>query len=265
MLFEDSGMYRPQSPGRHRRAGGGVRPAGRGRRPPEQPKPEYEPGRQGPWSLYQGAAGRRLGASSGVASGAPGAHLFRAGPNGPRSAEYDTHPKGQSYAETLIREEHNRVEGHYWLALNLCGQADVGGKLLGRKLLPRIMEELQTAIALDAAYDQAGAHRVLGCCSSLRGPRLAPVRGRYAKIPATPPGGGAFVPGHQHQPSLPGPNPVSASMRPAWQQQDSSSTQIHPRGRQTPGPGGGPARGPAPAGGNQGWGSPVSNDYYLSF
>ena len=70
--------------------------------------------------------------------------------------------KGQSYAETLIREEPNRVEGHYWLAMNLCGQADVGGKLLGRKLLPRILEELQRAIALDAAYDQAGAHRVLG-------------------------------------------------------------------------------------------------------
>jgi tetratricopeptide (TPR) repeat protein len=70
--------------------------------------------------------------------------------------------QGQSYAETLIREEPNRVEGHYWLALNLCGQADVGGKLLGRKLLPRILEELQRAVALDAAYDQAGAHRVLG-------------------------------------------------------------------------------------------------------
>ena len=45
--------------------------------------------------------------------------------------------------------------------MNLCGQADVGGKLLGR-LLPRILEELQRAVALDAAYDQAGAHRVMG-------------------------------------------------------------------------------------------------------
>ena len=70
--------------------------------------------------------------------------------------------KGQSYAETLIREEPNRVEGHYWLALNLCGQADVGGKLLGRRLLPSILEELQRAVALDETYDQAGAHRVLG-------------------------------------------------------------------------------------------------------
>jgi tetratricopeptide (TPR) repeat protein len=70
--------------------------------------------------------------------------------------------QGQSYAETLIREEPNRVEGHYWLAMNLCGQAEVGGKLLGYRLLPRILEELKRAVALDATYDHAGAHRVLG-------------------------------------------------------------------------------------------------------
>ena len=80
----------------------------------------------------------------------------------PEAQAMGYYQQGQSYAETLIREEPNRVEGHYWLAMNLCGQADVGGKLLGRKLLPRIMEELQRALALDAAYDQAGAHRVLG-------------------------------------------------------------------------------------------------------
>jgi len=77
-----------------------------------------------------------------------------------QSMEY--YRQGQSYAETLIREEPNRTEGHYWLAMNLCGQADAGGNLLGRRLLPRIMEELKRAVALDEAYDQAGAHRVLG-------------------------------------------------------------------------------------------------------
>jgi tetratricopeptide (TPR) repeat protein len=80
----------------------------------------------------------------------------------PEAQAMGYYQQGQSYAETLIREEPNRVEGHYWLALNLCGQADVGSKLLGGKLLPRILEELQRAVALNAAYDQAGAHRVLG-------------------------------------------------------------------------------------------------------
>ena len=94
------------------------------------------------------------------------AHLSQAcfvlGQLAPKTQSMGYYGKGQSYAETLIREELSRVEGHYWLALNLCGQADDGGKLLGRKLLPRILEELQRALALNEAYDQAGAHRVLG-------------------------------------------------------------------------------------------------------
>ena len=87
---------------------------------------------------------------------------FLLGQLAPDSQKMGYYQEGKSYAETLIREEPNLVEGHYWLAMNLCGQADAGGKPLGRKLLPRILEELQRTVALDAAYDQAGAHRVLG-------------------------------------------------------------------------------------------------------
>jgi tetratricopeptide (TPR) repeat protein len=112
-------------------------------------------------SLYQG-----LLATAGAPRALVLAHLGRTcfvlGQLVPETQAMGYYQQGQSYAETLIREEPNRVEGHYWLALNLCGQADAGGKLLGRKLLPRILEELKRAVALDAAYDQAGAHRVLG-------------------------------------------------------------------------------------------------------
>jgi tetratricopeptide (TPR) repeat protein len=54
------------------------------------------------------------------------------------------------------------VAGPYWAALNLCGLADAGGPLQGRKLLPRILEELHRGLALDETFEQAGAHRVLG-------------------------------------------------------------------------------------------------------
>ncbi len=70
--------------------------------------------------------------------------------------------QGQGYAEMLLKEQPTRVEGRYWLALHLCGQADTGGVMQGRKLLPRIMEEMEKALAIDEAYDQAGPHRVLG-------------------------------------------------------------------------------------------------------
>jgi tetratricopeptide (TPR) repeat protein len=112
-------------------------------------------------SLYQGILAT-AGADRTSILARLGHACFLLGQLVPESQAMGNYQQGQSYAETLIREEPNRVEGHYWLALNLCGQADVGGKLLGRRLLPRILDELQRAVALEAAYDQAGAHRVLG-------------------------------------------------------------------------------------------------------
>jgi len=102
------------------------------------------------------------GADRAVVLARLGRTCFVLGQLAPEAEAMAYYQQGQSSAETLIREEPNRVEGHYWLALNLCGQADVGGKLLGHRLLPRILEELQRAVALDETYDQAGAHRVLG-------------------------------------------------------------------------------------------------------
>jgi tetratricopeptide (TPR) repeat protein len=112
-------------------------------------------------SLYEGAL------STGEAPRASllahlGRTCFVLGQLAPNQQSMGYYLKGQSYAETLIREAPNRVEGHYWLAMSLCGQADVGGNFLGRKLLPRILEELKRAVALNETYDQAGAHRVLG-------------------------------------------------------------------------------------------------------
>jgi tetratricopeptide (TPR) repeat protein len=79
--------------------------------------------------------------------------------NSQRQAYYE---KGETYADRLLQVQPQGVAGHYWKAMNLCGQAEVGGRLKGMKCLPRIMEELKRAVALDPAYDQAGPHRVLG-------------------------------------------------------------------------------------------------------
>ncbi|MFP3867717.1 MAG: tetratricopeptide repeat protein [Desulfobacteraceae bacterium] len=69
--------------------------------------------------------------------------------------------KGKLYAQRLIEERPESVEGHYWLALNLTGLAEVNWSQ-GLVLLPQIMKELERAQALDPTYDQAGPHRVLG-------------------------------------------------------------------------------------------------------
>jgi tetratricopeptide (TPR) repeat protein len=80
-------------------------------------------------------------------------------PKDQRGAYYDI---GLAYAERLIKEQPEGVAGHYWKALNLSGQADVGSQIQGFRLLPQIMAELKKAQALDETYDQAGVHRVLG-------------------------------------------------------------------------------------------------------
>jgi tetratricopeptide (TPR) repeat protein len=112
-------------------------------------------------SLYQGALGTGEAPRAAILARLAQT-CFVLGQMGGKTQSLEYYRQGQSYAETLMREEPNRVEGHYWLALNLCGQADVGGNLLGRKLLPRILEELQRSLVLDETYDQGGAHRVLG-------------------------------------------------------------------------------------------------------
>ena len=207
-------------------------------------------------SLYQGVL-----STAGAPRASLLAHLSRTcfvlGQMAPKPQSMEYYRQGQSYAETLIREEPNRVEGHYWLAMNLCGQADEGGKLLGRKLLPRILEELQRALALDETYDQAGAHRVLG--------RI------YYEAPGWPLSVGDLQKSLHHLKAAVRLAPATSTNHlylaqtllrlqenPAAAAGIGTGAQIHPRCRETPGPGGGPAGGPAPAGGNQGWGSPVT-------
>lgn len=70
--------------------------------------------------------------------------------------------KGKSFAELLVKEQPGRVEGHYWLGLNLGGVAEVGGAGHALQLLPQLVEIFVTAASMDPAYDQAGAHRSLG-------------------------------------------------------------------------------------------------------
>jgi tetratricopeptide (TPR) repeat protein len=70
--------------------------------------------------------------------------------------------KGRYYAELLCTEQPQRVEGHYWLALNLAGLAQCGRASRGLRLVPAVVAKLQIALTLDEAYDQAGPHRILG-------------------------------------------------------------------------------------------------------
>jgi hypothetical protein len=77
---------------------------------------------------------------------------------GQRSLYYE---QGRQQAQTILAENPQRVEGHYWLGLNLAGLADAS-RMQGMRLLPQILAELERAAAIEPGYDQAGAYRVLG-------------------------------------------------------------------------------------------------------
>ncbi len=87
---------------------------------------------------------------------------FILGELAPRNERLDWYRKGSSYAEALVKEDPERVEGYYWLALNLCGICDVGGAGRALSTIPQIVENLELAMALDQTYDQGGPLRVLG-------------------------------------------------------------------------------------------------------
>ena len=84
---------------------------------------------------------------------------FILGEWGKKADEKKYFGKGQDFAQRLIREQPQRVEGHYWLALNLSGLADLNGDL---SLVPGIVKQMKIAAKLDGNYNQAGPHRVLG-------------------------------------------------------------------------------------------------------
>lgn len=87
---------------------------------------------------------------------------FVLGDMAPEPQRADYYDQGLTYAERLLQEQPRGAAGHYWKAMNLCGQAEIGGRLQGFRLLPQIITELQQTLALEETYDQAGAHRVLG-------------------------------------------------------------------------------------------------------
>jgi tetratricopeptide (TPR) repeat protein len=70
--------------------------------------------------------------------------------------------KGKGYGETLAAEQPAWAEGHYWLALNLCGLAEISGARRGLKMVPQIIEEMEHSLKVNPTYEQAGAHRILG-------------------------------------------------------------------------------------------------------
>ncbi|HEX8138942.1 MAG TPA: TRAP transporter TatT component family protein [Pyrinomonadaceae bacterium] len=71
------------------------------------------------------------------------------------------HARGAAGCMRAARAEASRVEGHFWLGVNLALQAQTTNKLSGLLLALRARRALRRAVSLDPAYHDAGPLRVL--------------------------------------------------------------------------------------------------------
>ncbi|MHC1725030.1 MAG: tetratricopeptide repeat protein [Syntrophobacteraceae bacterium] len=88
--------------------------------------------------------------------------FFTRGEMAIKSERLVLHEKGRHYAELLCREEPKKVEGYYWLALNLCGICELSRAGRALSMVPAIVENLELALAIDKSFDQGGPPRLLG-------------------------------------------------------------------------------------------------------
>jgi hypothetical protein len=71
------------------------------------------------------------------------------------------HAKGAGYCERAVRIEWSRVEGHFWLGVNLALLAALEKYFKAMPHALRARRSLQRAVSLDPAYHGAGPLRVL--------------------------------------------------------------------------------------------------------
>jgi hypothetical protein len=71
------------------------------------------------------------------------------------------HARGALFSQQAARHEAGRVEGHFWLGVNLALLAQVENPLNALRYARRARRSLLQAVELDAAYHAAGPLRVL--------------------------------------------------------------------------------------------------------
>lgn len=70
--------------------------------------------------------------------------------------------KGITLAQRAILLQPNSVEGHFWLAANYGGKAQLVGALKALSTVKKIRKEMQTVVTLNDAYENGNAYLALG-------------------------------------------------------------------------------------------------------
>ncbi|HSB12465.1 MAG TPA: TRAP transporter TatT component family protein [Blastocatellia bacterium] len=79
-----------------------------------------------------------------------------------RDASRELYSAGIEAGERSVALNRSRVEGHFWLGVNLALFAETTGGIRGARALRRARLELEEAAAINETYHDAGPLRVLG-------------------------------------------------------------------------------------------------------
>jgi len=81
---------------------------------------------------------------------------------GSRDSGRQLHSAGTDAGELAVSLNPERVEGHFWVGVNLSLFAELNGGVRGARALRWARTELKRAVAISESYHQAGPLRVLG-------------------------------------------------------------------------------------------------------
>jgi tetratricopeptide (TPR) repeat protein len=70
--------------------------------------------------------------------------------------------RGIAFAQRAILLQPNSAEGHFWLAANYGGKAQLVGALKALSTVKKIRKEMQTVVTLNDAYENGNAYLALG-------------------------------------------------------------------------------------------------------
>jgi tetratricopeptide (TPR) repeat protein len=89
------------------------------------------------------------------------AHFFLGQEAETKTAAREFHARGTHFSERAARRAPSRVEGHFWLGVNLALQAQTTNRLAAIPLVWRARRALERAARIDPAFHDAGPLRVL--------------------------------------------------------------------------------------------------------
>jgi TRAP transporter T-component len=81
---------------------------------------------------------------------------------GARESSRELHSAGIDAGELAVSLNPERVEGHFWVGVNLSLFAEAAGGIRGARALRWARAELKRAVAISESYHEAGPLRVLG-------------------------------------------------------------------------------------------------------